>query len=951
MRIILLYFLFPRYDNENLVSEVTTRKTKLNTEGQVVNMGATNDIKYVDSTDHSIRLHIAKNPSYYIIIPVFLSLLGMTGIQRLDYEKDPEYLFSPTNGLGRKERIEIEKVFPVDYANNFDPSRITRISHFARLLITAKDNETMLRVHVWKDLIALDQAVRNISVEYDERNYTFAEICAKRSGKCIDNPVFNLNEFMPEIENRSMWLNYPVMLYPLVLPFFFGGAVVNETEGVLISTEAIALNYWLRDDDKRHKKASHLWEGKLLEYLDSVKFENINVARYVSRSLEDELDRNAEAITPYLALTVILMVSFSVFSVFTFDWVRSKFSIGILGVLSATMATGCGFGILMYCGVPFIGINMAAPFLMLGIGIDDMFVVLSAWQRTKIQDDVPTRMAEAYSEAAVSVTITSLTNMLSFFIGTWTPFPSVQIFCLYTGIAILITYLWFLTFFGGVLALSGYKEQNQKHIITGKVVKSKSEAEDMRCCYKFWCAGGINKNDPWNPIDNKDHTLMVFFRDYLGKALNKPIVKALVILTFLIYLSGAIYGCLKVKEGLERRNLALDKSYMINFFDTEDKLFRKYPYRIQIIINDNLTYSDPDTKIALLKLHNEFENLPYIGSRLFTQSWIRGFYRFLRRRPEHRANITDEASFIEVLRKEYLTPSSQETLDVVFNEDKTRILASRFILQSYMINDTNQDKDMMQALRKVAEGAPYHVIAYHAFFVFFDQFLLVRTTSIQTICLAALVMMVVSLIFIPNPLCSLWVAFSIISIEVGVIGYMSLWGVNLDSVSMINLIMCIGFSVDFSAHISYAYLTARVKTSKDRVRECLYNLGLPVIQGGLSTIIGVLVLVIAPSYIFQTFFRIVFLVIFFGIVHGTLLLPVMLSLLGPGSCTKHEDEENSVECSYDVNEIIPEITSDPNVDKSPLRLVRIIKDDNDSLDRDLGIGSSGSSSQSSLHEN
>ena len=53
-------------------------------------------------------------------------------------------------------------------------------------------------------------------------------------------------------------------------------------------------------------------------------------------------------------------------------------------------------------------------------------------------------------------------------------------------------------------------------------------------------------------------------------------------------------------------------------------------------------------------------------------------------------------------------------------------------------------------------------------------------------------MMVVSLIFIPNPVCSLWVAFSIISIEVGVLGFMTFWGINLDSISMINLIMCIG---------------------------------------------------------------------------------------------------------------------------------------------------------------
>ena len=58
--------------------------------------------------------------------------------------------------------------------------------------------------------------------------------------------------------------------------------------------------------------------------------------------------------------------------------------------------------------------------------------------------------------------------------------------------------------------------------------------------------------------------------------------------------------------------------------------------------------------------------------------------------------------------------------------------------------------------------------------------------------IAAVVMMFISLIFIPNPVCSLWVAFAIISIELGVLGFMTFWHVNLDSISMINLIMCIG---------------------------------------------------------------------------------------------------------------------------------------------------------------
>ncbi|RXG68511.1 Patched domain-containing protein 3 [Armadillidium vulgare] len=432
--------------------------------------------KYFVNQFYKLGFHIAKNPSYYIIIPTFLSLLGITGIQRINYEKDPEYLFTPSNGIGRMDRDEIEQLFPVDYENNFDPSRMTRVSHFARLIITAKDNDTMLRVNVWNDLISLDEAIRNISIEHEGRHYTFKEVCAKRNGKCIENLIFNLNDFIPRIENKTFWINYPITLHPFVVPFYFGGSVVNETEGVLESVQGIALHYFLREDDEYREKVSYIWEGKLLEYLNSAKFDNIDVARFALRSLEDEINKNVEVVTPYLTITIILMVIFSVLCVFSTDWVRSKLSIGILGVVSTIMATGCGFGILMYCGVPFTGANMAAPFLMLGIGIDDMFVILSAWQRTKIQDDVPSRMGKTYMEAAVSVTITSLTNMLSFFIGAWNPFPSVQFFCLYTGIAIFITYLWFLTFFGAILALSGYKEQRQKHSITGKVVVSKSEA-------------------------------------------------------------------------------------------------------------------------------------------------------------------------------------------------------------------------------------------------------------------------------------------------------------------------------------------------------------------------------------------------------------------------------------------------------------------------------------------
>lgn len=205
-------------------------------------------------------------------------------------------------------------------------------------------------------------------------------------------------------------------------------------------------------------------------------------------------------------------------------------------------------------------------------------------------------------------------------------------------------------------------------------------------------------------------------------------------------------------------------------------------------------------------------------------------------------------------------------------------------------------------------------------------------------------MMIVSFIFIPNILCSLWVAFSIISIEIGVVGYMALWDINLDSISMINLIMCIGFSVDFTAHICYAYMASKAKTPEERVSECLYSLGLPIVQGSFSTILGVVALLLADSYIFSVFFKMVFMVIFFGAMHGLFLLPVLLSLFGPGSCTRKKDDikMTKIEKPFPNAYCIPhpqlmlndQIYNGKNL--SPNGIYKIYGDD-----KDLGIGTSG----------
>lgn len=100
--------------------------------------------------------------------------------------------------------------------------------------------------------------------------------------------------------------------------------------------------------------------------------------------------------------------------------------------------------------------------------------------------------------------------------------------------------------------------------------------------YRALCSGGVDPDDPYNPIDNPEHGCMSWFRDYLAAALNCRPVKVIVILIFACYLAGALYGLTTLQEGLDRRKLSKNDSYSITFYDRQDYYFREFPYRIQV---------------------------------------------------------------------------------------------------------------------------------------------------------------------------------------------------------------------------------------------------------------------------------------------------------------------------------------------------------------------------------
>ena len=69
-------------------------------------------------------------------------------------------------------------------------------------------------------------------------------------------------------------------------------------------------------------------------------------------------------------------------------------------------------------------------------------MILNSWHRSDSKMSVEERLGETMSEAGVSILITSLTDIISFYTAVLAPYPYVKIFCLYTGTALLVNFIF-----------------------------------------------------------------------------------------------------------------------------------------------------------------------------------------------------------------------------------------------------------------------------------------------------------------------------------------------------------------------------------------------------------------------------------------------------------------------------------------------------------------------------
>ena len=114
----------------------------------------------------------------------------------------------------------------------------------------------------------------------------------------------------------------------------------------------------------------------------------------------------------------------------------------------ALICVAPAWGIMSYAGVPFIAMNGVILFLTVGIGVDDMFIIVSSvsaaiaglrryvfasfrstslsvqFNRQSRELSTEERIARTLEETGVAITITTATDILAFSLGLMSPFRS-----------------------------------------------------------------------------------------------------------------------------------------------------------------------------------------------------------------------------------------------------------------------------------------------------------------------------------------------------------------------------------------------------------------------------------------------------------------------------------------------------------------------------------------------
>ncbi|MGH0145805.1 UNVERIFIED_CONTAM: hypothetical protein FKN15_006278 [Acipenser sinensis] len=779
------------------------------------------------------------------------------------------------------------------------------------------------------------------------------------------------------------------------------GGRAKDSQNTLLSAEALQTMYLLmspkqlyehfKDDYDIHdinwneEKATAIlesWQRKFVEVAHQSILQNSSqsIHAFSTTTLNDIMKSFSDVSVIRVAGGYLLMLAYACVTMLRWDCAKSQGAVGLAGVLLVALSVASGLGLCSLLGISFnAATTQVLPFLALGIGVDDMFLLAHAFTETGYNIPFKERTGECLRRTGTSVALTSINNMIAFFMAALVPIPALRAFSL----------------------------------------QSKGRRECVPLPFFRW-----NLSD--------------FARDKYAPLLLKPESKVIVVVLFMSLLGLSLYGTTMVHDGLYLTDIVPRDTKEYDFILAQFQYFSFY--NMYLVTMGGFDY--PRYQRQLLQLHNSFKSVKYVvrdnNQQLprmwlhYFQDWLQGLqaafdadwaagritrdnyrngtedgvlaYKLLvqtgtKKEPFNYSQLTtrrlvDEEGLInpdtfyiyltvwvsndplgyaasqanfdphppEWIHDKYDTTGEnlripmaepldfaqfpfylnglRETSDFIEAIEIPMAEPLDFAQFPFYLNGLRETSDFIEAIESVRSicddfskkgilnypnGYPFlfweqYIGLRHWFllaisvvlactflvcailllnpwtagiikgilnypngypFLFWEQYIGLRHWFLLAISVVLACTFLVCAILLLNPWTAGIIVFILAMMTVELFGIMGLIGIKLSAIPVVILIASVGIGVEFTVHVALGFLTA-IGNRNLRSTVALEHMFAPVVDGAISTLLGVLMLAGSEfDFIMRYFFAVLTILTVLGLLNGLVLLPVLLSVIGP----------------------------------------------------------------------
>ncbi|XP_066977842.1 LOW QUALITY PROTEIN: patched domain-containing protein 3-like [Macrobrachium rosenbergii] len=674
--------------------------------------------------------------------------------------------------------------------------------------------------------------------------------------------------------------------------------------------------------------AGYEWELNFIENVLNYSSQSESVTLYFmgSTSFGTISKNNIQNDTKYLSVGFGIVFIYIMLMLGNFNMVEMRPILSLLGLSCVGLAVGVSYGICSAFNVPYGPVNNILPFLLLGLGVDDMFVVMQSWDNLSPDEKSKSlceRIGMTLRHAGVSITVTSVTDFVAFAIGSTTDLPALRSFCIYAATGIASIYFFQATFFVAWLSLDQRRLEDHRHGL-------------------FWCW----KIKDWRPnaCSRQRFCQRFFGKPYARLFLNLPMKIIILLLTLgIIAVSG--WGLANLRQEFNSIWFLPQESYLYKFFIKQKEY---YPSSGEggTIYFGNMSLVNEMPRIE--KLITTLRQNNYVSE---VNGWYTKYKKYWEKQGYTVPNPnTTEEEFLNQLNQFLHSPSGSPyrtrnfrfSGELLCNEKAPPVIASSIDYRHIKMTASSDKIKAMDSVRETVENMNFTGYArpWSRAYAEWETDKIIVEELYRNMGLALLVVFIVTLILIASISTSILVLICVLFTLVDVGALMHWWGLTIDTVSCIDLVLAIGLCVDYAAHVGHTFMT-KTGSRNTRASETIETIGPAVLSGGFSTVLSFIFLSNSGSHVFLTFFKVFFAVSLYGLYHGLIFLPVILSLIGPAPYP-------TALASSPVRDAIQEKENDVTVTPKEIRkngfIEKIITDENTSSATEL------TEEKSSVHE-